>query len=140
LINAQLLVGLVLHACVLGLAVLTRHWTFALAWLVGIGVVFPFFAAVRQVLEHRDFAARKDIDYRLVPHGPTNRMFDGGPLASLLGGAGFSRHLLHHWEPQVSYTQLAALEAYLLDTPAAPVIEAHRTTYIATFLRLLGSK
>jgi fatty acid desaturase len=140
LINAQLLFGFALHASILGLAAWLRHWTFALAWLVGMGIVFPFFAAVRQVLEHRNFAAMKCVNYRLVPHGPTNRIFAGGPLASVLGGAGFNRHLLHHWEPQISYTRLAALERYLLDTSAAPVIQAHTTTYVTTFVRLLSSK
>lgn len=137
LLNAQLLLGLAFHASLLGVACWLGEWSLAAAWLLGMGVVFPFFAAVRQVLEHRDFAARRDVDYRKVPHGATNRLFGSGPLASTLGGAGFNRHLLHHWEPQVSYTQLRALEAYLLDTDAAPVFLAHRTTYVATFVRLM---
>lgn len=140
LVNAQLVIGLVLHASILGAAAWLHQWSLAASWLLGMGVVFPFFASVRQVLEHRDFAARGDVDYSRVPQGATNRMFDGAPLARLLGGAGFSRHLLHHWEPQVSYTQLAELEAFLLDSSAAAVIQAHRTSYMATFLGLMSAK
>ena len=54
-----------------------------------------------------------------------------------LGGAGFNRHLLHHWDPGVSCTQLAALEAYLAGTEAAPSLQQRRTTYAATARRLL---
>jgi fatty acid desaturase len=140
LFNAQLLLGLALHGSLVGAAVLTRHWIFALAWLAGMGVVFPFFAAVRQVIEHRGFDARSDVDYSKVPHGAVNRLFGSGPLASTLGGAGFNRHLLHHWEPQVSYTRFAELEAFLIETEVGPLLEAHRTTYLQTFSRLMRAK
>jgi len=63
-------------------------------------------------------------------------MFGRGPFSSIFGGAGFNRHLLHHWEPSVSYTNLPALEAYLLDTEAAPLIEMRRSSYFKTFARL----
>lgn len=137
LLNAQLVLGLLLHAGLLAVAFWFREWSLALAWVIGMGAVFPFFATVRQILEHRDFEARRDVDYRKVAHGSHGRMFGDGPLASTLGGAGFNRHLLHHWEPQISYTQLRALEAYLLETEAAALLRAHRTSYAATLLRLV---
>jgi fatty acid desaturase len=59
-------------------------------------------------------------------------MFGVGPLASTFGGAGFNRHLLHHWEPTVPYPRLAELERYLADTIAGPIIETRRCTYLAT--------
>ena len=140
LLNRQLVLGAALHACIVGASVWRGAWALVAAWLIGVGVVFPFFAAVRQVLEHRDSAARKELDYREVPHGAYTRLFAAGPLAATLGGAGFARHLLHHWEPQISYTQLAALEEYLEQTPVGDLLRRHRTTYLATFATLLRAK
>lgn len=109
----------------------------ALAWLWGVLFAFPFFGSLRQLLEHRSDKARPDVDYRTVDHGPVNRLFGDGPVASTLGSAGFNRHALHHWEPQLSYTRLPDLERYLERTDLAPAIRERQTTYVDTFLRLL---
>ena len=109
----------------------------AAAWLIGLLIVFPFVGSLRQLLEHRSESADPDADYHEVDHGPVNRLFGDGPLASTVGSAGFNRHAIHHWEPQLSYTRLADVEAYLLRTDAAPLIRERQTTYADTFLRLL---
>lgn len=131
-----MLIGIGVHLAVLAAAVSAGSWSLAIAWGAGIFMFFPFFGALRQLLEHRAEAARDDIDYAETDHGAVSRMFGTSPLAVTLGGAGFNRHLLHHWEPQVSYTNLAELEAFLADTPLAPVVDARRTTYTATFRQL----
>lgn len=133
----QLFLGISLHAVLLSWAILSGHFVLALSWVIGMGIVMPFFGAVRQVLEHRDFNAKNDLDYYTIPHGPTNRLFGDSLLARIFGAAGFNRHLIHHWEPQVSYTQLPALEKFLLKTEAADWIRSHQTTYTATFLQLI---
>lgn len=133
-----LLGALALHGAIVGGALLTGNVVLALGWALGVGAVFPVVNTTRQLLEHRDDAADRTVDYASVPHGQVNRIFGSGPLASTLGGAGFNRHLLHHWDPGVSCTRLADLEAYLLGTPAADAVERHRTTYVATARRLLG--
>jgi fatty acid desaturase len=117
--------------------VLVGSVTAAAAWLIGLLVVFPFVASLRQLLEHRSESAERGADYHAVDHGPVNRLFGDGPLASTVGSAGFNRHAIHHWEPQLSYTRLADVEAYLLRTDAAPLIRERQTTYADTFLRLL---
>jgi fatty acid desaturase len=109
----------------------------AIAWLIGLLAVFPFLASLRTVLEHRAEDADPEMDYHRVDHGPTNRLFGTGPIANTIGSAGFNRHAIHHWEPQLSYTRLADVEAYLLRTEAAPLIEERQTSYANTFLRLL---
>jgi fatty acid desaturase len=133
----QPLTAALLNLALLALLVLTGNHAVALAWALGLGVVFPFLASVRQVLEHRDERARAAVDYASVDHGAVNRMFGSGPLASTLGGAGFNRHLLHHLEPQLSYTRLAELERFLLGTEVREALLAHRATYLGTFVRLL---
>ncbi len=107
------------------------------AWLWGVFFAFPFFGSLRQLLEHRSTHADPAVDYRKVDHGPVNRLFGDGPVASTLGSAGFNRHALHHWEPNLSYTRLRDLEKYLSRTSAGPLIEERRTSYADTFLRLL---
>lgn len=109
----------------------------AVAWLGGLLVVFPFIASLRTLLEHRSEEADAKVDYHVVDHGPVNRIFGSGPLASTVGSAGFNRHAIHHWEPQLSYTRLADVEEYLLRTDVAPLVRERQTSYADTFLRLL---
>jgi hypothetical protein len=123
---------------VVGGALYFGQYVLALAWLAGVGGAFPFFTAVRQVLEHRSEKASPRVDYAAKDHGPCNRMFGPGPLASILGGVGFNRHMLHHWEPQISYTCLAALERYLRDTSAGPLLARRSISYGAALRQLLS--
>jgi fatty acid desaturase len=108
------------------------------AWTIAVVIVFPFLAAIRQLLEHRSEQAKPEVDYSVVSHGAVNRMFGSGLVASTFGGAGFNRHMLHHWEPQISCTRLGDLERFLRETPAANIVEQGTTSYGSTFLRLLG--
>jgi fatty acid desaturase len=137
-IDALMVLGSLLHLAIVGVALRLGNWPLAVAWTVAVVIVFPFLAAIRQLLEHRSEQAKPDADYSVVPHGAVNRMFGSGPVASTLGGAGFNRHMLHHWEPQISCTRLRDLERFLRDTPAAHVLEQGTTSYGSTFLLLLG--
>jgi fatty acid desaturase len=125
------------NVAIVALAVIFGRPALAAAWLIGLVSVLPFLISLRQVLEHRSDEARPEVDYREVPHGATNRLFGTGPLASTLGGAGFNRHLLHHWDPGVSYTRLGEVEAFLTDTAAGEAVASARTTYLRTLHRLL---
>lgn len=138
--KGMLLAGLVFNLSIVTLAVLGGAPSLALAWCGGMVLVHPFFNAVRQVLEHRSFEARRSVDYSTEPHGPVTRMFGDGPISSTLGGAGFNRHLLHHWEPQISYTCFRELEVYLSKTQAGDVISRSKTTYGIAFRRLLEQR
>src|SRR5262245_27911966 len=135
--NFHLVGGLMLHGALFCAVLWFGQWAAAGAWMAGVVVFFPFFGAVRQMLEHRSETARPEVNYAEIDHGATNRLFGVGPVASTLGGAGFNRHLLHHWEPQISYTRFAELEQFLLDSSAAEALRRHQTTYRATFRALL---
>lgn len=130
---APLLRGLFLHAAIVGALLALGWWPAILAWIVGIAVVFPFFATVRQLLEHRPAVG-------MAGEGESEavtRLFGDGPFARIFGGAGFNRHLLHHLEPQISYTRLGELEAFLKSTSMAPVLDARRATYLGTFAQMI---
>jgi fatty acid desaturase len=130
------LAGLAVHSVILvATYVIGLPWL-TLAWVVGLGAVFPFFGTLRPLLEHRDERADARINFAETNHGAYTRMFGTDIFSSLFGAAGFNRHLLHHWEPSISYTNLAELEAYLLDTEAAAIIEMRRSSYFRTFVNL----
>jgi fatty acid desaturase len=133
----MLVAGLLLNLSVMAGSALAQRWSLLFAWPFGMLVLHPAINAIRQLLEHRRYEARSDVDYASTDQGVMTRMFGSGPLASTLGGAGFNRHLLHHWEPQLSYTRFRELELFLLDTEAAPAVRSVSTSYFRTFYTLL---
>lgn len=138
--RAVLLGGIAAHLAVLGALAALGGWAAPLAWIAGVGAVFPLFGALRQVLEHRALTAQGETDYTAVDHGGYTRMFGTGLLARTFGAAGFNRHLLHHWEPQVSYTCFDALEDIFRDVGMGPAMDARRTTYGAAFRTLYNHR
>jgi len=134
--DPQFFVGLGIHGLLVLLAVMFHWWILLVTWFSGLLMVFPFLNSIRQLLEHRDENATSDQDFTKCDHGEVNRMFGSGPVASTLGSAGFNRHLLHHWDPQVSYTNLAEIERFLNDSNVAPILARHQTGYFPTFIRL----
>jgi fatty acid desaturase len=131
----MLLGGVTLNCVLLAAYALLGWWALFGAWALAMLVAYPAFGALRQLLEHRDADADPLTNYAAVPHGPVTRMFTG-PLDPTFGGAGFDRHLLHHWDPQLSYTRLRELEKFLEGTPAAGALASSRSTYRRTFARL----
>ena len=129
--------GMLIHMGIVGGLLAVGAWPSAIAWILGMGIFFPFFGTIRQILEHRGAEANPVANYAEIPHGAHTRIFGTGVFSSTFGGAGFNRHLLHHWEPQISYTRFADFEEYLLDTSAASVIESRRSTYWRTFKEIL---
>lgn len=132
-----MLVGAAVNGAIVAGLALTGAFAAAVAWILGELVFFPFFVSLRQTLEHRDEDADSKVDYTQVDMGATNRLFGDGPVANTLGSAGFNRHALHHWEPQVSCTRLRDLERYLDHTELEPYLADRRTTYRNTLMRLL---
>ncbi|CAM3157963.1 Fatty acid desaturase domain-containing protein [Sphingomonas antarctica] len=128
--------GAAIHVAILGTMLAFGAWPAVLAWGGGMTIVYPFLATLRPLLEHRPVRADA---LRPAQSGAVTRLFADGPLAKIFGGAGFSRHLLHHWEPQVSYTRLAELDAYLARTSLAPILDARRTTYVQAFRDILAN-
>lgn len=130
--------GMALHALFLGVLLYHGLYFTILVWLGAVGVFFPFFATMRQLLEHRDADANNNVDYSEIDHGVVNRLFKNSLFACFFGAAGFSRHMLHHWEPSVSYTRLNELERFCRNTEELEdVIINAETTYTQTFFKLL---
>jgi len=130
--------ALVTHFGFVGVAILLHCYATAVVWLAAAALIFPFWQTLRQVLEHRAGSAKCSTDFRQVQHGPINRIFEGGFFSRYYGAAGFNRHLLHHWDPTVSYTRFNEMEAFFNCTTLAGELRASRSTYFATFILLLG--
>ncbi len=131
--------GVLLHAIILTATLAAGWFSAAVAWVLGVVVCFPFFSALRNQLEHRSTDALPGVDYKTTPHGAVNRMFAASPFARAFGSTGFRRHLLHHWDPQISYSRFDDFESFLMQTELAPEIDASRTSYL-TIWRVLASR
>jgi len=66
---------------------LSGAYSLAIAWII-VFFIWPFFSVLRPILEHRDDKAMVSVDY--VTHGPVTRIFEDGPIANTLGGAGLT--------------------------------------------------
>ena len=136
----MLLAGSVLHIIILTAAFLTGNWPFAIAWIMGFGIFFPFFATIRQILEHRDELAHHTTNFYKQPHGKLSRLFVHTLISSSFGSAGFTRHMIHHWDPLISYTRLKDIEEFLTTCKkTAPIIQSSRTTYTKVFKKLIAA-
>jgi len=134
----MLFAGSVLHIIILAAALLTGNWPFVIAWILGFGIFFPFFATIRQILEHRDELAHHATNFYKQPHGKVSRLFVHTMISSSFGSAGFTRHMIHHWDPLISYTRLKDIEEFLTTCEkTAPVIQSSRTTYTKIFKKLI---
>lgn len=126
-----LVIGILAHLALVAALVAAGWWTSAVAWVGGVGIFFPAFATIRQLLEHRPIAGAE--------HDAVTRLFGDDVFSRCFGGAGFNRHLLHHLEPQISYTRLPDLDRYLAATSAREELDARRSTYWRTFTALARS-
>ncbi len=108
----------------------------AVAWVLGIVVFWPFFGTVRQILRHRGEYASAKTDYYSVDHGAVVRMFGDDLFSKSFGAAGFNKHMLHHWDPHISYTRIDDMEEYLRQTELGPIIDQSRRNYFRLFKNL----
>ena len=120
------------------LLTLLGYWVAAVAWAVGVVSCYPLVQSFRQLLEHRDDAAIGDLASAPERLRPFTRLFSSDPLGPVVGGAGFNRHLLHHWDPGVSYTQFRRLERWLRTTDAEDLMAPRRSAYGRAVRRLWG--
>ena len=130
---------LAVHGVLVGLLAWWGGGVSAAVWVAAVVIAYPFFATLRQILEHRRADAPCEEDFRGSDHGPVVRMFARSRFARCFGAAGFDRHLLHHWEPTVSYTCFDEMEAFVMRTPLAGQLADARSTYGATLSEMIRS-
>jgi fatty acid desaturase len=134
--NTIFTLGLTVNITIMVILFKFFNWHGPVVWIFGMGLFFPFFASIRQVLEHRDEFAESNENYNHKNHGRVNRIFGSSIFASTFGGAGFNKHLLHHWDPMISYTRLDELERFLMDSNLSHQIVTAKTSYVKTFVKI----
>lgn len=134
-------VGALMHLTILGGSVYFQQYALAVAWVFGVSIFYPFFGALRPALEHRKPDADPLCDYSTEPHGAYTRTFEPGLISATFGGAGFNRHLIHHWDPGISCTCFPRVERFLEQSQLRDFYLARKTTYREALVTLLrGSR
>ena len=137
----MLLTGMFINLAILLFAFFSHQWPFAISWILAMIIFFPFFATIRQVLEHRDELALKEKNYYKSSRNKVSRLFSGSLFSRLFGPAGFNKHMIHHWDPHLPYTTLGRVEKFLLHCPrTSSMIESSRTTYFSVFKKIFSSR
>lgn len=131
-------ISLSIHFSIFVIAFYFGAYGLAGAWCVGAFSIYPFFGSLRQLLEHRRPDIDNSIDYSTESHGAYTRTFGGGLLSSIIGGAGFNRHLIHHWDPTLSCTNFKEAEIFFLNSEASKLYKTTMTTYYGA-IRILAS-
>ena len=121
--------GVLLHLGVIGGGIYAQCYALALTWSFGVFIVYPFLGGLRQVLEHRSYDASPTVDYTQHAHGEYTRVFKGGIFSRTFGGAGFNRHLIHHWDPGISSTCFNDVENFLENSQLRDFYGSRTTTY-----------
>ncbi|NQX88465.1 MAG: fatty acid desaturase [Halioglobus sp.] len=129
--------GVALHLGIIAGSIIAQQYALTFAWIFGALIFYPFFGALRPILEHRKFHADPACDYSKVPHGAYTRTFKPGLFSHTFGGAGFNRHLIHHWDPSVSCTCFSQVERFLQDSQLREFYLSRKTSYHQALLTLL---
>lgn len=126
-----------IHFVNLGLIFFSINPVGSVIYLFSFFIIYPFFAVTRQILEHRSCDADDDIDYSEVNHGEVNRLFGNNFFSRFYGAAGFNKHLLHHINPNISYTKFKNLEKTLNEnTKYKELLEQSKSSYGGIFFKL----
>ena len=141
-LSVKLIVTGIIHGSLILAAWFCGSYPLVISWVLAVTILFPFFATLRQVLEHRAEEAAGDADYYLqLPRERSSRLFGNNFFSRTFGGAGFNRHMIHHWDPQISYTRMEDVVRFLEQSPVTTsFIQQSKTSYLKVFFRLTGFK
>lgn len=138
------MLGILLHSIII-LALITNATRISLwVWIIATYLLAPGLGLLRNLLEHRyveaidtsvwDFLLQNSQKDGLSK--ATTRTFTRSKLSQLYGSMGFTRHLIHHWDPSISYLNLKKVHGFLLQTQIGPALEKTNSTFTSTFIQL----
>jgi len=137
----MLLAGLIINGILLFVAIWFNNYPLVIVWILAMLVFFPFFASIRQLIEHRDELAASDNAFYISPKRKISRLFTDGIFSNLFGPAGFNKHMIHHWDPILPFTALGKVEVFLAGCDKTKeIIQRSKTTYFAAFKKLWLSR
>jgi fatty acid desaturase len=142
------LVGVLVHAILLTALFLFAPINVFIIWILATYIVAPGLGLLRNLLEHKYVEAvdaniwAQLLGVSKISENPTKnvttRTFTTSVLSRLYGSMGFTRHLLHHWDPSISFTNLEKVHSFLLETSIGPALQRTNTTFTSTFKHLWG--
>lgn len=131
------LVFIIFHMSVFFTILKFHGFELTIVYFLSFFIFFPLFTSIRQILEHRSFNASNEINYNETNHGQTNRIFKDSIFSRYFGAAGFNKHLLHHINPNVSYTCFNELEKELVTNEKySSQINNSKTSYTKALISL----
>lgn len=110
-------------------------------------VIAPLLGMLRNLLEHRYVEAVDPILWEMFLNSSskrveinqvTTRTFTQSIFSKLYGSMGFTHHLVHHWDPSISYKNLEKVHDFLLSSECGELLAKTDTTYTKTFFYLFG--
>jgi fatty acid desaturase len=137
--------GLLLHSLILLFVYNILSFQTLVVWLFSTFFLTPALGILRNLLEHKyvesvDSAIWYQILGREKPADAvlkvTTRTFTKSLLSRLYGSMGFTRHLLHHWDPSISFSNLGKVHKFLLETPLEANLRKVDSTFSSTFVHL----
>ena len=141
------ILGLIMHLMIAASLLNYMSMKQAVIWIVCTFFVTPGLGIVRNILEHR-YVETVDVEvWELLmgkaisnesPSQVTTRIFTLSKLSSIWGSMGFTRHLIHHWDPSISFLNLDKVHNFLLNTQIGEQLRAMDTTFSSTFIQLWG--
>ena len=139
--------GVVIHTLIIALIYFGLGIRSLIVWSISLLIVAPSLGMLRNLLEHRYVEAVDPVlwSFFTSPNGKsieinqiTTRTFTESMFSRLYGSMGFTRHLLHHWDPSISYLNLEKVHEFLLNSEVGELMKKTDTTYTRTFFYLFG--
>ena len=118
-----------------------------IVWSSCLLVIAPLLGMLRNLLEHRYVEAVDPILWEIFLNTSskpvelnqiTTRTFTQSIFSKLYGSMGFTHHLIHHWDPTISYMNLEKVHEFLLSSEVGELLAKTDTTYTKTFFYLFG--
>lgn len=135
------LFGLSCHITILFLISLGDITAGEICWFIATYAVTPGLGMLRNLLEHRYvenvdptvWEILIDKSSSIQTNQATTRTFTKSKLSYLYGSMGFTRHLLHHWDPSISFQNLKKVHLFILDSKIGPTVASTDSTFTETF-------
>ena len=141
------IIGAITHFSICYIFLALINYKLFLIWFLSTYILAPLLGILRNLLEHRYVEAvdpriwevlldSKGMKVREVNLNVTTRIFTQSVLSKFYGSMGFTRHLIHHWDPSISFQNLKFVHAFLLDTHIGPLMKLTDSTYTRAFIAL----
>ena len=137
--------GILLHILILLLIYNLFGIQVLIVWFFSTFFLTPALGILRNLLEHKYVeGVDSEIWYQIIGRSRpdnlipnvTTRTFTKSMISRVYGSMGFTRHLLHHWDPSISFSKLDEVHRFFLQTPLEVNLRKVDSTFTSTFIHL----